>query len=152
MDEETNIQVMQANKQLSNAGEVENFMEALTTLRVDKSNLYNVLLLFSDKAKFKDPLKILANRIAKIDTEIFVAILVESTPELLSSARDWLITFYASILIDRKTVGYVKSILLNLPLNKQEEVKELLHELGSIGFDDEELDEMLHENLTYLSS
>jgi hypothetical protein len=152
MNEETNIQVMQANKQLSNAGEVENFMEALTALRVDKSNLYNVLLLFSDKAKFKDPLKILANRIAKIDTEIFVAILVESTPELLSSARDWLITFYASILIDRKTVGYVKSILLNLPLNKQEEVKELLHELGSIGFDDEELDEILHENLTYLSS
>jgi hypothetical protein len=152
MDEETNIQVMQANKQLSNTGEVENFMEALRTLRVDKSNLYNVLLLFSDKAKFKDPLKILANRIAKIDTEIFVATLVETTPELLNNARDWLITFYASILIDRKTVGYVKSILLNLPLNKQEEVKELLHELGSIGFDDEELDEILHENLTYLSS
>jgi hypothetical protein len=144
------LEIMQRNKSLSSQEEAKRFLEALQSIHIDESNIRGLFFLFSDDIKHSDPLKILLNRLSSIDAQVFVQALIDMTPSISIQARDWLVTFYSSVLMDNKGFEIFIQALRELKTSHKESIKEVLlniQKTNSLSIDNDELDEILNENL-----
>jgi hypothetical protein len=133
------LETLKANQSLETEEQAWNFLTAVRQLKPDNSLLPSILYFFFDDMEYHNPLKYLANYVAMLDKNLFAISLVETTPALITRAKDWLILFFMgplrnqqqrNVLIEaiRKASDTDRAIILEL-------FNEMLTELRNNDFD-----------------
>lgn len=113
------LEVLHNNRNMANYDEQLRFIEAVKSLKPrDTTLLPELFYLFYDNDEEDTALKYLASYIDGFDLELVIQHLVQVTPTLIGSAREWLTSFYIIGLSHTEYIEVWKNAVNSLPENE----------------------------------
>lgn len=124
------LEFLYRNKNMANHDEKLRFIEGVKRLEPgDTTLLPDLFYLFYDNNEDDTGLQYLASYISAFDLSIVIYHLVQVTPKLIRSAREWLIVFYMIGLPQLELIGVWKNAIDALAENDRLAIYTLLEEI-----------------------
>jgi hypothetical protein len=144
------IEILKFTKRLRDEAEEQVFIDALSRIDVQKTNLTDLLLLFSDDVPGKDALKLLANKVALFPVNQSIMTLVEVTPKLFHNATMWLELLYSSLLARVGTGQKFVEAIQEMSSDDKKLILTVLDMCLQLGIENDELNKNFKYNIIFI--